>query len=128
MKLNEKMAKIKADAESDEDYQKFKEVFEKEYKNETGDIYFNCVDAAYRILISYKQPICKDHTKPAKFCEDCEALLAKEIFRRIWDLEFDGLDKQLSPEMQKILTKFWNTMQNLRRDYIDDEYWNGDKE
>jgi len=72
--------------------------------------------------------MCKDHNEPLKFCHKCEEVVAKEIFKRIWDLEFDGLDKQLTPEMEKILAKFWETMQNLRREYISDDYWNGGKD
>jgi len=126
--LKEKMDKLKQERDSEESFQMFKDEVAKHYKEETGDIHENTLIAAYQVLISYKQPACKDHTKPAKFCEDCEELLAKQIFMRIWDLEFDGLDKQLTPEMEKILAKFWETMLNLRREYISDDYWNGGKD
>ena len=77
VKLNEKMEKLKQERDSDESFQMFKDEVAKHYNDETGDIYENTLSAAYQVLISYKQPVCKDHIKPAKFCEECEELLAK---------------------------------------------------
>ena len=127
MKLNEKMEKIKTEIDSDKDFERFKGEVAKHYDDSTGDMYENALMASYQVLIQYKTPMCQDHKEPLKFCHKCEEVVAREIFKRIWDLEFDGLDKKLTPEMEEVLKSFWTTMQNLRRDYMSDEIWNGGK-
>lgn len=121
------MEKLKSSNKNTEDYEDFKKLIEKEYADKTGDIYENCIEAAYKVFIEYKTTKCKDHNEPLKFCHKCEEIVAKEIFKRIWDLEFDGLDRKLTPEMEEVLKSFWSTMKDLRREYISDEIWNGGK-
>lgn len=51
--------------------------------------------------------------------------LAKEIFNKIYDLDFEGLDSEVTNRtVQHAVVEFWEAVREIRRKYVSDEEWN----